>query len=692
MNHHQNELVLLTGTKETRKTLARQLDEIIGDFVTIEDYSLEEGVPQRILHRLVILSTHLITSEEVAPYLGEGCSVITARRTVNYQSIDQLFWLPPQTRVLYVNDFQETAVEGVETLLRLGIDHITYIPWYPGAPLDHLPEIAVTPGEVERVPASVKQVIDIGARLIDISTVLEILERFQLTEKRARDVSEKYVRTIIKLSKRLSQLSLESRELNQYLNHVLDGVNDGIMAVNRSGEVTVFNGILGEMLKVSPQRALGRHLREVLPDRDFLSFVFGSETEEEDRWFRLKGTEVIAHRFPMRTDRSVVVTLKNARESIAIEQTRRREWIKRGYLAKYTLDHIIGTSKRLEETKRVAQKIARTDLTVLIQGESGTGKELFASAIHHESIRSQGPYVAVNFSALSEDLVESELFGYEEGAFTGAKKGGKPGLFEQADGGTLFLDEIGDVSLKLQARLLRVLQEKEVMRVGGSRIIPVDVRVIAATNKNLETMIEEGRFREDLYYRLKVLSLPLPALRERKEDILPLARHFLQGVGVSVEHVEPQVWERMIRHPWYGNVRELKNGVDYMHAVSDGEKITCRDLPESVLRKERAPSLESSVIEVGVTEEEEWVFILSQIQYQREQGGSAGRARIAAASRQWKRPLSPQQVRKRLDRLEREGLVVKGRGPGGSQLTSLGVAFLEQKRSTLGTVDRSDDG
>ncbi|MBI5100685.1 MAG: sigma-54-dependent transcriptional regulator [Nitrospirae bacterium] len=231
--------------------------------------------------------------------------------------------------------------------------------------------------------------------------------------------------------------------------------------------------------------------------------------------------------------------------------------------AKYTWDDIIGSSPSIELAKEQAKRAAETPATVLLRGESGTGKELFAHAIHNASRRRKGQFVRVNCAALSENLLESELFGYEEGAFTGAVKGGKKGLFEEADGGTIFLDEIGDISLSIQSKLLRVLQEKEVVRVGGTKPIKTDVRVIAATNADLERKIRAGEFREDLYYRLNVIPIHIPPLREHKEDIRTLAGHIIyrlnQEFGREVRKISDAALDDLTSYDWTGNVRELEN-------------------------------------------------------------------------------------------------------------------------------------
>jgi transcriptional regulator with PAS, ATPase and Fis domain len=214
-----------------------------------------------------------------------------------------------------------------------------------------------------------------------------------------------------------------------------------------------------------------------------------------------------------------------------------------------------------------AKKYAKTDSTILITGESGTGKELMAQSIHNAGLRKDGPFVAVNCAAISESLLESELFGYADGAFTGAKKGGKPGVFELAHGGTLFLDEIGEISTKIQAILLRVLQEKEIMRVGGDRMIPVDVRVIAATNKDLWESVQKGLFREDLFFRLNVLRLQMPSLRERKDDIPLILNRLLRQHKVSFltwEQLPEMLKQFFLDYDWPGNIRQLENVVERM--------------------------------------------------------------------------------------------------------------------------------
>jgi transcriptional regulator with PAS, ATPase and Fis domain len=253
--------------------------------------------------------------------------------------------------------------------------------------------------------------------------------------------------------------------------------------------------------------------------------------------------------------------------------------------ATYGLDDIIGKSMGIEECKKKVRKFSKVNFNVLITGESGVGKELFAHAIHRESERFDKAFVRVNCSAIPENLMESEFFGYEEGAFTGSKKGGSIGKFELADGGTIFLDEISEMPYYLQAKLLRVLQESELVRVGGKRVIPIDVKVICASNKNLKSMVDQGKFREDLYYRINVLNIDIPPLREREGDLEDLVRFFLHNF-----HRESGIFKKIDKdslnilneYKWPGNIRELKNLIDRICVMSDSVSLGIEDIPEYI--------------------------------------------------------------------------------------------------------------
>ncbi|MCL6634593.1 MAG: sigma 54-interacting transcriptional regulator [Peptococcaceae bacterium] len=345
---------------------------------------------------------------------------------------------------------------------------------------------------------------------------------------------------------------------------VLELTNDGILILDENHCLSFMNPSAEKLLGMDARAILGRHVDDLrrspvlrpLFDSSQMSEAF-KEVGRKQFWVNSMPINI------KNRERGQVITFQSADRIQVLEHNLRRQLFKKGLVAKHTFADIIGDSPAIRDTIARAKKFAAASATVLICGESGTGKELFAQSIHNESGRKQGPFVAINCAALPENLLESELFGYEEGAFTGAKKGGKSGLFEMAHGGTIFLDEIGEMSLPVQARLLRVLQEREIMRIGSDRVIPVDVRIIAATNNDLSAAVREGKFRSDLYHRLEVLSLEIPPLRARKGDIELLANHFIAQFSLEekkeVQPLSMTAFKKLEEHDWPGNVRELQN-------------------------------------------------------------------------------------------------------------------------------------
>ena len=360
-----------------------------------------------------------------------------------------------------------------------------------------------------------------------------------------------------------------------------------------------------------------------------------------------------------------------------------------GHTARYTFDDIISISPAMERIKKIAEKMAATRSSVLITGESGTGKELFAQAIHNASERKNEPFIALNCAALPENLLESELFGYEDGAFTGARKGGKPGLFESADKGTLFLDEVEGMSPMLQAKLLRVIQEQEVMRVGASQLISIDVRILAATNRDLEELVNEGNFREDLYYRLNTLPVNIPPLRERREDILPLMYHFMKKNNASY-HLSQQVCQILKEHPFRGNIRELRNYAEYF-AFLDKPVILYEDLPPGLLKKGPQTIADTEALPVfpDISEEKAGcyspvngsrekasLFVLKEIQSASLSGTSINREEIARHSCEEGMGLSVYEVRAIMKELANCEYIVVPKGRRGSRITEKGQLLL----------------
>ena len=362
---------------------------------------------------------------------------------------------------------------------------------------------------------------------------------------------------------RLAELRLVERSRAARIKVVLDSAVHGVIATDEQNVVTIYNPAAERIFRIPTDQVIGRIVQDIIPNTQMHKVLESGEAQRavlQD----VNGGIIATNRIPILAGckrLGVVSTFEDVTKIQSLEQQIRKQMHAKGFITKYTFNDILTINPIMIELKEMAALYASTNSSVLIQGESGTGKELFSQSIHCRSRRSSGPFIAVNCAAIPEHLLESELFGYEGGAFTGAKKEGKQGLFELAHKGTIFLDEIGEIPQSLQVRLLRVLQEKEIMRVGGDKIIPVDIRIISATNKKLEKKIEQGEFREDLYYRLNVFNLKIPPLRERKEDIILLAMSFLRKFIADVDYanIEREIKPLLTVCNWPGNIRELFN-------------------------------------------------------------------------------------------------------------------------------------
>ncbi len=373
---------------------------------------------------------------------------------------------------------------------------------------------------------------------------------------------------------------------NDLFNLTLQKTDSALMAINKSGIITKANLVAQQMFVEISQDLIGTHVDQILGEQPLIKSVLESGKPIEDAEIeidRLNQRVVVSFAKPLNdycgNNLGCIVALKR------INRIKNRETRRDGLNTRFTFDKIIGSSPPIKKVIEIARKFAHLDANILIQGESGTGKEMFAQAIHHES-RSSGPFVAVNCGAIPANLIESELFGYEGGSFTGAERRGRAGKLELADGGTLFLDEIGDMPLELQPVLLRVLEEKRLMRIGGNRYVPVNFRLITATNKNLYEQVENNQFRQDLYYRLKVLQIDIPPLRDRSSDILELANYFIRVIAQKQLIVPPVLSDLatiyLLNYHWPGNVRQLENSMLYAVNVCEDNIIRPEDLPQEI--------------------------------------------------------------------------------------------------------------
>ncbi|MGM0379918.1 MAG: sigma 54-interacting transcriptional regulator [Bacillota bacterium] len=383
------------------------------------------------------------------------------------------------------------------------------------------------------------------------------------------------------MSKLIATKFIEKRSKDQLksqadeLEFILDSVETSIISIDPNGEIIHFNKMAKETFeKVDKDINLFDYLSiKKIKLQDIKSIIYNQKINFNKKRYVYtvkpiyNKNELVKYIFEFEKIESII--------DVVNEIT--------GDNLKIKFNDIIGNSKKLKDVKKVAKIASNSESNVLIQGESGVGKELFARSIHYESNRSNGPFIAINCAAIPERLLESELFGYKEGAFTGAKKGGKIGKFELSNNGTIFLDEIGELPLHLQSKLLRVIQHKEIMPVGSNKLIKINSRIIAATNKDLEKMVDNNEFRDDLFYRLNVIPLNIPSLKERKKDIIELSKFFLKKynnkLNKRIEKIDTLVFDRFLDHNWKGNIRELENVIEFCVNMAKGKEINISDLP-----------------------------------------------------------------------------------------------------------------
>lgn len=678
------ELTVITNDTVTLETIQRQIYSLMGEDIKVKGYNLEDDEAQKIQGRVVLISCSSIAPDIFKKYTFEDqVHIIVAQRSIDKSGIKKLLGVKPGTRAAVIvghRNASEVTIQAIKGLGITQIDFVTEQEYYNGT---RNVDIIITPGKSLRIHADIP-VLDIGIRNLDVTTVVEILMAFHIYDKYKCHVSNKYTSPIIELSQELHSAFTQISQMKDSLESLVNASHDGVIMVDKNLEISVINNKVCEMFRIKKENVLGKCFsRELGFPCDWQEVLNNTVIRYGENSLLIGVTPVSS----CDGDIGRVVTFRDVTEIQKLEQIVRKNTTARGHVAHYTFKDIIGESPEIVETKKIAAQIANTEGTTLIYGESGVGKELYAQAIHRSSKRKNGPFVAINFSALPDNLVESELFGYEEGAFTGARKGGKPGFFEMAHGGTIFLDEIGDADLYIQTRLLRVLQEKEVMRIGSTKVIPVDVRVITATNKYLPQLVKEKKFREDLYYRLNVLPLSIPPLRKRGKDVLLLFDHLCTQKGLTFRLTE-SAQELLLSHCWPGNVRELVNLIEYLCCTkSYNDVIDIKDFPihliESVtscpvpVHINHSPLVTSDKNEKNTCDNygltNELVKVLKQIYINQQNGINSGRRSLANLIP----GITEARIRSILKELEKKGLLELNLGRKGARLTSRGIEAIK---------------
>lgn len=681
----KKKISVITLDRRACASYCASIRSLFSEYAEVSPYTIEDGSATGTLKAadLFVISTDAYGSaEEVARHVPMGCQTMAIEVSFRWKELSLLKALPKGTKALFVNMTQAMAREAIAQLAQFGINHIDFIPFYPGAVLTEPVELAVTPDEERYVPKEVLRRINLGQRCCTSGMMIEIALRLGLEHLLETKPFQQYFQSIATNNYSFDQMFARSIRLESQFHILMSILNDGVIGVTEKGILFACNPQAEEITRTNRSMILGKQGDALFPYLDF-SRCLKEKEPLPAKVIKLNGVNISVMTVPVlrQTECIGAFAMLQKFNDVEIRQNELRGQLrKKGHCAKYAFDDVIGESPAIQRTKDLLKRMAVSESPVLLIGDTGTGKELFAHAIHQASRRADGPFVAINVAAVPENLLESELFGYEEGAFTGAKKGGRPGLFEFSHKGTLFLDEVEGMSMMSQVKLLRVLQEREIMRVGGNRIINIDVRVVAATNESLEQKVEEGSFRRDLYYRLNTLPVVIPPLRERDDDIFLLISKFQQEIG-SAFSLSPAVRDFLKAYSWPGNIRELRNVVEYF-AFTRHDTITLEDLPPTLsgqIRPDRWTALANPAPrqQPASPYSSDMLFLLDQLYQASKQQLPIGRERILQAAREQHHPLSQIEVRTLLKEMSEQGLVKISRGRGGSQLTAIGRSLWE---------------
>jgi len=657
-----------SDNQEVINYLKDNLEKIFENYIIVENYYLDE-LPDNIK---IDADAYILNNETMLYPLKDKITnynnIVTMYRSLNKQQLHEVSRIPKNTNVLIVNDTYETAVQMLCSLYEVGMSHIKLVPFDPND-ADNCKykdfQICITANEMHLVPKYIQKTINIGYREISFDTLMQLMIRLDLDFELTNRNLVRHIRSIAE-----PDIYIYNNYLNNFVkNHVFDSViNDSASALIITNEKyhMLFSNNKAKALFDIKNNSAPLLLSDII-ESDIFAKIQQEIMPKDGIIFN--GIKYFVEKTPIMLMDEIMgyyVIFQNEKDLRDIEINAKKLLEKKGLYAKYNFSDIIHVSPTMKECITTAKTVALTDHTVLITGESGTGKELMAQSIHNYSQRKNMSFVAINCAALPESLLESELFGYESGSFTGARKNGKLGLFEQANGGSIFLDEIGDISLQLQSRLLRVLQERQIMRIGSDRMINIDTRIIAATNRDLVSDVEKGNFRRDLYYRLNVISICIEPLRNRREDILPLMSSFL---GSKYNQLTDSCKNILCAYTWPGNVRELESAAIHYDTLSMLPRYLLDTPVTQVTITKPSHPIDGVCIEIEILK-----IIMENTQFFH----GIGRMQLNAYLKSLQIHIGDASLRNILKDLQKSGLITIGKGRGGTKITELGIQKIKK--------------
>lgn len=673
-------LGIVTSNIDVGKEYKRQLEKIFGNSVEIITYSFLNT--KKIIEKIDALLISTYSQYEVLKkYINDDIEVVISNLTFSKDSYNRLKSSNFDKRVALVNLSFEMCIETIAMLYQLGFDDYELVPVYPN--MENIPDVnyAITTGELRHVPKNIENIIDLGHRLIDKNTLVDLAIALNLDDILTEQPVLNYFNNLMSYNKGYEYFISQSKVSKNQINMLLSIMAKGVINFNSKGIIETLNDNAKQMLKID-NTSIGKHITSVLSDDIYNQY---SEEKEplKNKLITIDDKNITLSIFPILdlyssdskdiTSGSYVI-LESFELQEDTQNKLRLQLSDKGHIAKYTINDIIGESQTIKHVRELVVRMGNSNSAVLITGESGTGKELIAQAIHNASPIKDKQFVAINCAALSPNLLESELFGYEAGAFTGASKNGKPGIFELAHNGTLFLDEIGEMPLELQVRLLRVIQEKEVMRVGGNKIIKVNVRIVAATNRDLYEEVQKGNFRKDLYYRLNVLPINVPPLRDRGSDIVLLMDYFKKIENCNFS-ISPDVIEFLKNYRWEGNIRELRNCIEYFDNIGL-DTITINHLPYHMNKENREEYKSDIKLYENLNEKESYILKKFYLAFKSKK--KLGRKSLSEIAFKENVFLTEYDIRKILRNLKDSEYINVESGRGGSSISKKGIEVIEK--------------
>lgn len=672
-------------TKQNRPSnvgeiIKENIQEVLEDNVLINNYYIDHLTENDNINEDIILIMARSRAIQIKNYTKTTENIIVAKRTFMKEAVSKLSNIPENSDVLVVNDNIETVLETVSTLYNIGIKHINLIPFEKGKNYSHI-KYAISPSELEFIPEYINEIYDVKNRVLDISTMLLLINRLKINNKKIQQNLYNYYQKIFTTNDAITKNHNNLLRRTEELDYLLDLSHDGILLTNDIGKIIIANKKFKNIFEID-SCIEGEYLNELIPSVNMKKYYNKKSVDElityKNKYINLEKKEIIH----FNDEKRMYFNFQEVTYIKKLEQNLSHKLRQKGHIARYSFDDLVSQSKEMSKIIDMSKKIAKTDLTVLITGESGTGKEVLAQAIHNASSRKNQPFIAINGAAIPENLLESELFGYSSGSFTGASKKGKKGLFEKANNGTIFLDEIGDMPNHLQSKLLRVLQEKQIAPIGSDSVIDVDVRIIAATHKDPMEMIKTGKFRKDLFYRLNVFSLDLPPLRERPEDIKILLDHFTNKKFTC----NTNCLNFLLNYDWPGNIRELNNISQYLLTLEESTNISISSLPKYLVSEinkneninNKTTFYNDDTIINEKLNKNKTIDILKAISFLNKINKTAGRKHLIEFLQKKNIEITAHYLRKTLKMLNKLNLINTKKGRKGSYITKKGNEYIKE--------------